>query len=66
MCCLKGGGESQQDCFHWHEMLEVLGSASFPATEVVLFKTNMNVYHGTTKIKGGKLQFNAMPVTNLF
>lgn len=47
-------------------MMAVLGSASSPATEVVLFKTNMNVFHGSTKLKGRKLQFNTMPMTNLF
>lgn len=47
-------------------MLAVLRSASSPTTEVVLFKTKMNVFHGSTKLKGRKLQFNTMPMTNLF
>lgn len=33
---------------------------------LVSFKTNMNVFHGSTKLKGRKLQFNTMSMTNLF
>jgi len=39
-------------------MLALLASASSPATEVVSLKTNTNLFHASTKLKGRKLQFN--------
>lgn len=47
-------------------MLPVLASASSPATKVVLFMTNTNIFHASIKLKGGKLQFSDMSMTNLF